>query len=113
MLNKREAEEFELLKTKLALRCTEKVEYDIQPPPLFSSEILNGYLFNKHSKIVNEACTSNIHHSYHQHNKTNSQRPMPLYSTRLLALKALRNELELEFAKELRKIDLEIEKENQ
>jgi len=50
-----------------------------------------------------------VRHDIGEWNKTRRQLPIMQYSTELLALKALRNEMEIEFAKRLRKIDLQIE----
>ena len=48
-MNRKEQEEMELLKAKLALTFTKKVEPDVKIP---KDGIINGYSFNVYSKRV-------------------------------------------------------------
>jgi hypothetical protein len=100
------------LMIQAAFRWTDAVTYDIQPPTLDDSDRLRkGFLFNAHYLIVDKACTSSIFHSSRGDEKTTTQNPHPLYSTRLLALKAMRHEVEKACAMKLLKIDVQIEAE--
>ena len=111
-MSKKEKELVEELYTLNALRFTEKVLPDVLPPEYFSEvKIHNVYLYNAYIIRVTEACTSSIAHSTSTHNITTSQNPRALYSDRIRALKAMRNEVEMECAKKLRSIDKMIEKE--
>lgn len=113
-MNKKEREQMQQLEHDLriakALRFTEPVESDVAIPETLP-EIRNGYDFNIHAERVDLACTSAINHSFGQHGKTTSQRPCRLFSSRLLALKALRHAMELEFARRLAAIDTQISQE--
>jgi hypothetical protein len=60
---------------------------------------------------VEVACSSSIHHATGRTDKTTSQLPLQLHSTRLRALRALRFEMEEDFAYRLSKVDEQIEKE--
>jgi hypothetical protein len=111
-MNKKELAMVEELKTRLALRFTGDgpIEPDV-PIPFNFSELSTGYLFNSYSKIVSPACSSSGFHARGRTDKTDSQRPVRLYSTRKLALQAMRLEVELRCARELREIDAKIEAE--
>lgn len=89
-----------------ALRFTPDVPPDI-PEPAPGSKLVKGYLPSKSrdTLAVNEACSDGASHSLNQNLKTTSQRPIALFSSRLLALKALRRQRELAAAKILRDID--------
>lgn len=112
-MNKREAKEMEDLKRELrmakALSWTVSVRPDVAPPDCFG--ITTGYLFNSYSVTVSVACSSSTGHAHGKNDKTTTQGSRWLYSTKLLALQAMRNELEVGFAKKLAEVDLEIEKE--
>jgi hypothetical protein len=84
------------LEIQSALRWTEEVNPDIMPPK--GGELLKGFSFNAYSMRVSESCAS-------------SQGSKPLYSSILLALKAMRYAVERKCAAELRTIDKMIEKE--
>lgn len=60
---------------------------------------------------VEPACSSEISHGFGSNDETRSQGGMALYSTRMLALRALRNAVEMDCAKRLLDIDERIEKE--
>lgn len=123
MMNKKEQAAFadlqEQLRIAKALRFTEPVERDVEPPECgIGREIRNGYDYNAFigpygRPRVEPACTSSVYHSFGQHNKTDSQNPRRLFSTKLLALKAMRNDVELKCAKILADIDLQMEQEKE
>lgn len=98
-----------------ALRWTEKVEKDLQPPaPFGNRDDSIGYDFNSYSHIVAEKWSSSISHGdmpKRQH--SGSQNSVYLFSTKLRALKALRHQVELDSAKVLRLIDLRITAESE
>jgi len=112
-MNKKEKKELEDLKTKLALRFTEPVERDLMPPNTSDDfrKIVNGYSYNAYNLRIGKSCSSSIYHNRHGWDETTAQEPIEQYSTKLLALKAMRNEVELQSAKKLREIDLMIEQE--
>jgi len=114
-MNKKEKAHIEDLKEMiemgdilLALRLTENVPCDVPIPVGSYSDIVNGYSFNSHSMSVSESCSSSISHGW-KHGETRSQNPREQYSTKLLAFKAMRHDMELLYAKNLRKIDLIID----
>lgn len=109
-MNKKEQKELEDAKITAALRWTAPVEPDIRIP---EKGLTKGFLFNVYSREVVVACSSPVSHSYGRDDVTRSQNPRELYSTRLLALKALRHECEKQFAEILRSIDKRIEGEPQ
>lgn len=109
-MNKKEKAYVEALKIKGALRFTEKVDPDLMPPTR-GGELTKGYSFNAYSVVVSMACSSFTAHNSHSDEKTNSQQPIRLYSKKLSALKAMRHEMELKFARQLMEVDEMIEKE--
>lgn len=113
-MNKKERAAFHALTQELriakALRFTEPVNRDIAPPT--DSGIRNGWDFNDYSEgFVKKACTSASYHSFGCWDKTDSQRPRMIYSSRLLALRAMRHSMEKKYAAILANVDAEIEKE--
>jgi len=108
-MNKKEKQLFEDLKIKVAFRFTKPIEPDLDHPKLSSDEIVNGYSFNSYSKRIEKSCSSSVYHSSYGWDKTNQQQPIRQYSTKILALKAMRNEMENKAAKELYEIDKKIE----
>lgn len=92
---------------KDALRWTEIVEPDLGPPPVSAQfgTLTKGFMQNLHSMRVERACTSKTSHAFGQDDKTTSQGPKRLYSTKTLALKAMRNAIEREAAEKLNRID--------
>lgn len=122
-MNKKEQAAFDALREELrlakALRWTEPVERDVMPPKCGDDDwngLRNGYDFNDYfdsfsGPRVNKACTSYSSHDSRQWHKTTTQGPRPLFSTRLLALKALRHSVECKVAKILADIDKQIEDE--
>ncbi len=112
-MNKKEQAEMGQLRKELALarslHFTEVVKPDVMPPTSFEMPLSKGFTFNSYGVSVSPACSSSIGHSPHRDTKTDRQGPTPLYSTALLAWKALRNELEIKFANELVGVDERIE----
>ena len=110
-MNKAEKEQVEQLKFQLALRWTQPVLKDV---PIPKAGLSTGYMFagaRGDYARVDVACSSVVHHGFGYSDKTTSQQPMELYSSRLLALKALRHESEKYCASILRRIDKQIEDE--
>lgn len=110
-MTKKEQALVEELKMKMALRWTEKVEPDIPPPKTYDEELSKGFIFNAYAGTVSRGCSSNIYHSVHSDKETNSHDSIWLYSSRKLALRAMRHEMELQYARKLREIDKQIEME--
>lgn len=114
-ISKKEAaahkEEVDKLKLRLALCWTPKVEPDIPPPkgydPTSRVSLTKGWLpcYDR----VEPACSAASFHGTGRTTETTTQGPRSLYSTRLMALRAVRNDMEQRFAAELRRIDAWIE----
>ena len=97
-----------------AFTRTPKVEPDVLPPEEWDT-LNKGWVILLHAKDVTEGCTSKHNHNMWGNTHTTSKGAISLYSTELLALKALRNALELEFMKTVSSLDariLEIELES-
>jgi len=113
-MTKKERAEMEDLRTQLriakAFRFTEKVRPDVLIPT-GSGVLSRGFLYNASNMAwrVVPACSSSVAHSFGSSDKTDSRNGCPLYSTRLLALRALRNDAEQQCAKWLADIDKAIE----
>jgi hypothetical protein len=90
-----------------ALRWSDDVLPDVPIPT--DSTLSVGWLpcFNR----VEVACSSAVFHALGRTDKTNSQQPRKLYSTKLRALRALRYETAMRCAEELERIDTQIEAE--
>ncbi len=73
--------------------------------------LIKGFTYNEYSIEVRESCSTSVDHSVHSNKKTSSQNGISMFSTKILALKALRNALEVKAANELYKIDKIIEEE--
>ena len=99
----------EQLRIAKALRWTEKVEPDVPIPE--SSYLTKGFLCNGYNGDVVPACSSRVSHGYGSDERTGTQGARALYSTRLLALRAVRHLVELKVAKVLADVDGRIEKE--
>ncbi len=120
-MNKKETAAFEALQNELrlakSLRFTEPVRPDVPPPTSEErgNRLTVGYDFagalGTAGGRVEVACSSSVHHALGRTDKTTSQGSRALYSTRLLALRALRHEVEQECAKRLAGIDKQIEQE--
>ena len=111
-MNKKEKDYVEELEIKLALRFTEPVEKDLFPDEDYKI-IVNGYSYNSYSQRVEKSCSTKMNHSLSGWDKTTSQNGIKQYSTKIKALKAMRHEMEINFAKALYKIDKLIEAESQ
>lgn len=110
VMTKKEKKMVEDLKTKLALRFTEQVKPDIDYPKI-EDDLINGYQFNSYRKEIYKSCSTSYSHGTRQWDKISSQQPIQQYSSKLLALKAMRNEVEKQCAIDLRSVDILIEKE--
>ena len=110
-MTKKEKEYMDKIETRLALRFTDPVTRDV-PIPDFGAPLSTGFLYNSYSRKVAPACSSSISHSFGRNDKTTTQEPAELYSTKLRALKAMRNEMEIHFASILRTVDKQIEQES-
>lgn len=97
------------LRIQLALRFTGTAKKDIAKPDLSSHGITNGYSYNAYHVIVYESCSTSYSHGTRQHDKCDSQQGISQFSKKSLAAKAMRNELKLKYASELRRVDLMIE----
>lgn len=110
-MNKKETELMESLKQELllakAFRFTDKVDIDVVATDW---KILTlGWSMNSNSGRVEQSCSTTNYHARGNIEKTTTQGGLPMYSSELLAFKAMRNEMELKFAKELAKVDKRIE----
>jgi hypothetical protein len=95
-----------------ALAWTESVGGPDVEIPEHWNHLSTGFLFNTYNGgTVEVACSGPVNHARGRTDKTTTQGARKLYSTRLLALKALRNALEREYAEGLLSIDKQIEKE--
>lgn len=111
-MTKKEREQLERALTASALRATSKVLPDVQPPA--GSGMSVGWLYSGEAGDypgVDVACSSSVFHGRGCTDRTTTQGRRALYSTKLLALKALRHEVELDCARRLRRIDIMIEEE--
>lgn len=109
-MTKAEQAEMERLKVRAALHWTPEVLPDV-PPPEHGGTLTKGWAVVGRGSYghVDVACSSATSHALGYTDKTTSQQPISLYSTRLLALRAWRHQIEQECAKRLREIDRAIE----
>lgn len=98
------------LRVAAAFHRTQPVPFDV-PIPEYCDKIVNGWSFNDYNYEVRKSCSSSIYHGDHDWNKTSTQHPIKQYSTRLIALRALRYAAEEKAAGILAKIDQQIKKE--
>lgn len=84
----------------------EKIARDLPIPAPFAPMIY-GWDFNLHSGRVFKACSNVQAHGY-SWDKTDTRDGRALFSTQQLALRALRAELELQFADRLAALDVAI-----
>ena len=108
-MNKKEQAAFEELMTRLALRFTDEDCCADIPPPSAGRPLSKGFLFNRHYMSVSKACSSHNAHNPVSDEKILQQGERWLYSSKLRALKAMRQEMEFEFARLLRAVDKKIE----
>lgn len=107
-----ELREFGMLQQ--ALRWTDHVPRDLPHPQPGSGgrEMTKGwdYCASMDGGRVDKACSTCIHHGSGWE-RTTSQQPKDLYSTKLMALQGLRHELEFKYAKVLANLDTQIREE--
>jgi len=116
-MNKKEQAEMQALIKQAAinraLNWTQPVMPDVSPPR--GSGETTGFVFNTHNASISSAWSSSVHHSIgyasSKESRSASQNSRHLYSTKLLALRGLRHEVEKECAAKLACIDAEIAKE--
>ena len=98
-----------------ALRRTEQAPGpDVMPPENVYSSTVGlsiGYYPNGYAGRVDVACTSVAGHSIGRIDRVDLQGSLALYSTRLHALRALRNAMEQRFAEALATVDKQIKEE--
>ena len=112
-MTKKEQAALEQALTHSALRATSPQEPDVPIPSSFSV-LSKGWLpiaGSTDGAQVEPACSSSINHANGRTDKTTTQGPRRLYSTRLIALRQLRYEAEQAAAYRLRRIDRMIEQE--
>lgn len=110
-MNKKEKQAMEVLKVKCALCWTRPIAPDIPKPADSHKDIVPGYVFNAYCLSVSESCSTSLYHSKDDSTRTTTQNPIEQYSTKLLALRAMRHEVELKCASRLREADVMIEQE--
>jgi hypothetical protein len=97
-----------------ALRFTPLVERDLPAPDRGTSGMISGWDYNAYYMNAEQAWSESVAHGRGSAPKSSmsaSQGALSLYSTKLLALKAMRNEMEHKAARELAKVDALIEQE--
>jgi len=108
-MNKKEQAYVEELETRLALRFTGEgtIVPDVPPPTVYEmgDVLTKGFVFNLYGSRVSVACSSSVSHAVGRNDKTARKQSIALYSTRKLALQAMRREMEMNFARELRAVD--------
>lgn len=113
-MNKAEKKLLEDAYVQGALRWTQPIEPDLLPPGYLpgtsSGGFIQGWDYNQYSQNVFPAWSDSISHGSETYTtnwkiRAGSQGRRRLYSTKALALKALRASLEYKTAVELRKID--------
>lgn len=112
-MTKKEKEALEAALTVAALRTTTDVSPDVPPPT--GGGLSKGFaVVGERSDYmrVEPACSSSVHHGVGHQDKTTSQNARHLYSTKMLALKALRRAIERDCAERLRRVDRMIEVES-
>jgi len=112
-MTKKERAEFDaaIAKAKLlaALRWTSIVQKDV-PKPVEYGESSEGFDFNSDAARIDHQWSEYIRHGdMPKTNRTAYQEGKRLFSTRLLALRAMRHEVEIECARKLLNIDKQIE----
>jgi hypothetical protein len=115
-MNKKEQALIEELLTVSALRYTADVEKDVPVPEPCSNKTSRGFIFygeGSDSSRIEEIESTSISHctAGTKFSGSHSHGGRSLYSTRLLALRALRRAVEKVSAKRLRDVDIMIERE--
>jgi hypothetical protein len=115
-MTKKEKAALEEALTLSALRATAGAQPDVMPPSSFSGHT-SGFLFagerGDYPKVF-EAWSESVSHGRGESrlaSMSGSQGARSLFSSRLLALQALRRAVEIDCCKRLRRIDAMIEKE--
>ena len=112
-MNKAEKERMGLLELELKLLSSFKLSApvlkDLMPPASYSDGLSKGWDFNSYNGEVFKACSSSIGNGTGW-DKTTSQNSKALFSTRKLALMALRYATERELLIKLSKIDEDLTK---
>jgi hypothetical protein len=115
-MTKAEKAEMQALRDRLALvsalRWTEAVAPDV-PVPAYGEPATSGWAHNPHAMRVDQMWSESQAHGWGaaRGRDTASQRGRALYSTRLLALRAMRHAVELDCAARLAQVDKMIEAE--
>ncbi len=110
-MTKKEQAEMAALKQQLeyavAFRFTEPVLPDIPRPKHSHSKtvLTGGWTFNEFGRWVEQACSCDSNHGTGAVLKVSVQEPLDLYSSKELALRAMRQKLEQQFAKVLAELD--------
>lgn len=113
-MTKKEKENLAVLERKLAealaFRRTDEVRPDLLSPSRGAGDVTQGWQFNAYADRgvnVYQAWSSSIHHGTGVYSRTRSasQGSQALYSSKLLALRALRNRVEEQAAARLADID--------
>lgn len=109
--------EIEMLTAQLALHATRDVDFDVEPPKGCGA-VVQGWHAHWHPDSLGwgmraePALTTAASHALGKDAvRTNRQQGISMYSTRELALRAIRRKIELYAAQQLRKCDLLIEQE--
>lgn len=121
-MNKKEQAEMAALRRAVlvagAFVRTPSVRPDLPPPDRSGSgqKYTEGFNYNVHTRAVYEAWSDSSYQGRGRapedgKYRSASQNPVSLFSTRLLALQALRAAVEIKVANELADIDAEIERE--
>ena len=117
-MTKKEAAEVERVKHELrlkgALRATTPAEPDIPIPESDSLGLTTGFVFEGDTCAwprVEPACSSFMAHGIGRNDRTSSRGGIRLFSTRLLALMALRYAVEQDCCIRLARVDSWIEEE--
>lgn len=98
-----QADEIKLLK---AFTRTPRVLPDVIPYE--GCDVLTGFVILKYSGTISPACSTFTSHGIGNNPTPDSKHAIPMYSTRLHALKALRNKLEDKFMEEAAQLDEKI-----
>jgi hypothetical protein len=119
-MTKKEKAYVEHLETLAAFRMTEKIEPDLLPPApgdYKHGQLTRGWKYNIHlvldglrswNRAVYKTCSSSMYHG-NGWEKTSYQGSIKQYSTRKLALLALRHEVAMFAAERMREIDKAVE----
>lgn len=116
-MTKKEKAEFDALAARLrmtaALRWTEAVEPDVRASHDNGGKPAVGWMGHVHNGTAQKAWSTTVFHGLgeKENGRSASQGARALHSSRLLALRSVRHEVELECAKRLAAIDEQIEAE--